>query len=149
MSCENEGEEVRSGEQINASASREVRAGWRLAVCLALIDLEAFVPFLKAFAAVFLQFLVRGEKQFARFLNRFIEFAEIVVIFAAYPGAGLVNAADTVWQQVTTVCLDVQEPAIGIFEYIDTLVGNLPEQVIEIFLGLRRRDLLVDRVTAD
>ena len=49
---------AREEEQIRANANSDVRAGNGEYVALALIDLEAFVPFLKSFAAILLQFLV-------------------------------------------------------------------------------------------
>ena len=116
---------------------------------LAFIDGEAFIPFLESFAAVLLEFLVCREKEFAGIFYRLIEFAEIVVVLATYPGPSFVDAADTMWQEVAAVCLNVQKPTIGILKYIDAFMGNLPEQVVKIFLGFRRRDLLVDRVTTN
>jgi hypothetical protein len=50
---------------------------------------------------------------------------------------------------VTTVGLNVQKPAIGVFEDIDAFMGNLPEQVVKIFLGFRSRDLLINRITTN
>ena len=116
---------------------------------LTLIDSEAFIPFLKSFAAVLLEFFVCREKEFASIFYRFIEFAEIVVVLATYPRPSFVDAADTMWQEVAAVCLNMQKPAIGILKNIDALMGNLPEQVVKIFLGFRRWNLLVDRVTTN
>ena len=92
---------------------------------LAFIDGEAFIPFLESFAAVLLEFLVCREKQFAGIFYRLIEFAEIVVVLATYPGPSFVDAADTMWQEVAAVCLNVQKPTIGILKYIDAFMGNL------------------------
>lgn len=45
--------------------------------------------------------------------------------------------------------LYMQEPAVRVFKDINTFMGNLPEQMVKIFLGFGRRDFLVNGYTTD
>ncbi len=49
---------------------------------------------------------------------------------------------------MTAISMDMQEPSINVFKDIDVFVGNLPQQVIEIFFCFWRRDFLVYGIAA-
>ena len=74
------------------------------------------------------------EKKFKTFLFRDVILAYFITIFMTDLRLVIINSAVAVFQEVLTGIIDFQIPAVSIFKNMHIIMGNLPEQIIKVFL---------------
>ncbi len=72
---------------------------------------------------------------FEVFLCGLIIFTPLIVVFTADGGALLVDSAAAISLQELATVVDQQKPSILILIYLYVLMGNLPEQGLEVILA--------------
>jgi hypothetical protein len=104
---------------------------------------EALVPALEALAAVLEHRRIVGEEQLEVVgPGRAVELAVVVRVVAADLRAGRVDAAAAVRLEEAAAVVDQQEPAVLVLVYLGIMVGQLPQQRIEVLDRARGVDLL-------
>ena len=87
-----------------------------------LVKLKPFVPFSESLSTIAVQLVCVAEKVFTGVRNRLIEFTIIIIVFPTDPRPVLVYAADSIGLQMLAIRLNVQKPAIAVFEDVDIVV---------------------------
>lgn len=103
---------------------------------------EALVPGFETLAAISQQAGVVGKVFFKAVFSRGVVFAVVIAVMAAYIGPLVVNATVAVSLKMLAGCVHQQIPAIFVLVDTDTLMGNLPEQMVKIPHGAGGGNLL-------
>jgi hypothetical protein len=106
------------------------------------------IPPFESLFTVFQQRLIAGEVTFEMFLCQLIIFTPLVIMFSTDGWALFVDTATAITLKEVATVVDDQKPAIFILIELYLLMGNLPEQGLEVGLATGGVNLLGKVATA-